>query len=120
MQEYIEPPEHRGLLFFDGLDSLGRPVVIVNADAMGEQKGDRKSAFQYIVRTLEPVVIQVCCCILAKAWPALHALAGWPGTHAAMLLQQPQQVVSEDCWLFSSGCCAEKHLAADGRHEISL
>lgn len=59
MQEYIEPPEFRGLLFFDGLDSLGRPVVIVNADAMGENKGARKNAFQYIVQVLEPIVVQV-------------------------------------------------------------
>ena len=59
MQEYIEPPEFQGLLFFDGLDSLGRPVVIVNADAMGENKGARKNAFQYIVQVLEPIVIQV-------------------------------------------------------------
>ena len=59
MQEYIEPPEFRGLLFFDGLDSLGRPVVIVNADAMGENKGARKNAFQHIVQVLEPIVVQV-------------------------------------------------------------
>lgn len=59
MQEYIEPPEFRGLLYFDGLDSLGRPVVIVNADAMGENKGARKNAFQYIVQVLEPIVTQV-------------------------------------------------------------
>ena len=59
VQEYIEPPEFRGLLFFDGLDSLGRPVVIVNADAMGENKGARKNAFQYIVQILEPIVVQV-------------------------------------------------------------
>ncbi|CAL5219363.1 g1182 [Coccomyxa viridis] len=56
--EYIEPPEFRGLLFFDGLDSLGRPVVIVNADAMGENKGARKNAFQHIVQVLEPIVVQ--------------------------------------------------------------
>ena len=59
MQEYIEPPEFQGLLFFDGLDTLGRPVVIVNADAMGENKGARKHAFQYIVHVLEPIVMQV-------------------------------------------------------------
>lgn len=59
MQEYIEPPEFQGLLFFDGLDTLGRPVVIVNADAMGENKGARKHAFQYIVHVLEPIVILV-------------------------------------------------------------
>ena len=81
MQEYIEPPEYRGLLFFDGLDSLGRPVVIVNADAMGEQKGSRKSAFQYIVRTLEPVVIQVRCYLYLKL--GLHCMRCQAG-HAAM------------------------------------
>ena len=59
MQEYIEPPDFQGLLYFDGLDSLGRPVVIVNSDAMGENRGARKSAFQYIVQVLEPIVIQV-------------------------------------------------------------
>jgi hypothetical protein len=59
MQEYIEPPEFQRLLFFDGLDTLGRPVVVVNADALGDNKGARKSAFQHIVNVLEPIVIQV-------------------------------------------------------------
>ena len=59
MQEYVEAPEFQGLLFFDGLDSLGRPVVIVNADALGENRTARKGAFQYIVNVLEPIVTQV-------------------------------------------------------------
>jgi hypothetical protein len=64
MQEYIEPPEFQGLLFFDGLDTLGRPVVVVNADALGDSKGARKSAFQHIVNVLEAIVIQVQLCTL--------------------------------------------------------
>ena len=64
MQEYIEPPEFQGLLFFDGLDTLGRPVVVVNADALGDDRGARKSAFQHIVNVLEPIVIQVQLCPL--------------------------------------------------------
>ena len=64
MQEYIEQPEFQGLLFFDGLDTLGRPVVVVNADALGDSKGARKSAFQHIVNVLEPIVIQVQLCTL--------------------------------------------------------
>lgn len=58
-QEFMEPPEFQGLLYFDGLDSLGRPVVVINADAVAEEKHARKAAFQYLLHQLEPVVSQV-------------------------------------------------------------
>ena len=32
--EAFEPPEFQGMLYYDGVDSLGRPVVVVNADAV--------------------------------------------------------------------------------------
>jgi len=32
--EAFEPPEFHGMLYYDGVDSLGRPVVVVNADAV--------------------------------------------------------------------------------------
>ncbi|KAK9908724.1 hypothetical protein WJX75_001952 [Coccomyxa subellipsoidea] len=56
--EFVEPPEFQGLLYFDGLDSLGRPVVVINADAVAEEKHARKAAFQYLLHQLEPVVSQ--------------------------------------------------------------
>lgn len=55
----MEPPEFQGLLYCDGLDSLGRPVVVINADAVAEDKGARKAAFEYLLHQLEPVVTQV-------------------------------------------------------------
>jgi hypothetical protein len=58
-QEIIEPPEFQGLLYCDGLDALGRPVVVVNADAVAEERSARKAAFQYLLYQLEPIVVQV-------------------------------------------------------------
>ncbi len=55
----MEPPEFQGLLYYDGLDSLGRPVVVINADAVAEEKPARKAAFNYLLHQLEPVVSQV-------------------------------------------------------------
>ena len=30
----LEPVELRGMLYHDGVDSLGRPVIVLNADAV--------------------------------------------------------------------------------------
>lgn len=65
-QEFIEPPEFQGLLYCDGLDALGRPVVVVNADAVAEDRHARRAAFQYLLYQLEPIVVQVS--------PVLHFL----------------------------------------------
>ncbi|CAL8460871.1 g402 [Coccomyxa elongata] len=56
--EFVEPPELQGLLYYDGLDMLARPVVVINADAVAEEKGARKAAIQYLLQQLEPVVSQ--------------------------------------------------------------
>ncbi len=37
--EAFEPPELHGMLYYDGVDSLGRPVVVVNADAVAAKVG---------------------------------------------------------------------------------
>lgn len=62
--EAFEPPEFRGLVFHDGVDSLGRPVIVVNADAMAP-KVSRKSACAYMLQRLEPIVVQV-----SGFWPS--------------------------------------------------
>ena len=54
-----EPPEYKGLVFHDGVDSLGRPVVVVNADALSAG-ASRKDAISYMQQRLEPIVVQVC------------------------------------------------------------
>lgn len=50
----------QGLLYYDGIDSVGRPVVVVNAraDAMLQPKL-RNQAMDYMKRRLEPIVYQV-------------------------------------------------------------
>lgn len=55
-----EPEEYRGLVYYDGVDSLGRPVVIVNADAL-PRSASRKAAVTYLLQRLEPIVTQVIC-----------------------------------------------------------
>ncbi|KAK9825463.1 hypothetical protein WJX81_005184 [Elliptochloris bilobata] len=55
--EAFEPPEFQGMLYYDGVDSLGRPVVVVNADAVAA-KVSRRAAGQYMLRQLEPLVAQ--------------------------------------------------------------
>ncbi len=55
----MEPPELQGLLYYDGLDTLARPVVVINADAVADEKGARKAAIYYLLHQLEPVVSQV-------------------------------------------------------------
>ena len=53
-----EPPELRGLLYADGIDSMGRPVVVVNAEAV-RPTTSRKEACAYMLKRLEPIVQQV-------------------------------------------------------------
>ena len=54
----LEPRELRGLMYSDGLDSLGRPVVVVDADAI-KPTTSRKVACTYMLKRLEPIVQQV-------------------------------------------------------------
>lgn len=59
-EEAFEPPEFKGLVFHDGVDSLGRPVIVVDADAVAP-KVSRKAACAYMLQRLEPIVVQVRC-----------------------------------------------------------
>ena len=59
--EFYEPPEFKGLLFYDGVDSLGRPVVVVDFDAVAPTTA-RSAVMQYILQRLEPIVSQVPAC----------------------------------------------------------
>ena len=54
-----EPIELRGRLYHDGVDSLGRPVVVLNADAVAANVS-RQWACQYMLHRLEPIVSQAC------------------------------------------------------------
>lgn len=45
-------------MYSDGLDSLGRPVVVVDADAI-KPTTSRKDACTYMLKRLEPIVQQV-------------------------------------------------------------
>ena len=58
MAQSYEPPEYAGLVFHDGIDALGRPVVVVNADALAP-RASRKDAISYMQQRLEPIVVQV-------------------------------------------------------------
>lgn len=55
----IEPEEFKGLLFYDGMDNKGRPVVVINvrAEAMLQAKL-RSKAMAYMTARLEPIVRQ--------------------------------------------------------------
>ena len=44
-------------MYSDGLDSLGRPVVVVDADAI-KATTSRKDACSYMLKRLEPIVQQ--------------------------------------------------------------
>ena len=59
MPHAFEPEEFKGMLFHDGVDSQGRPVIIVNTDAVGASRKARSSALQYMLHRLEPIVTQV-------------------------------------------------------------
>eukprot|EP00882_Tetradesmus_deserticola_P007978 GHRQ01008402.1.p1 GENE.GHRQ01008402.1~~GHRQ01008402.1.p1 ORF type:complete len:647 (+),score=292.52 GHRQ01008402.1:89-1942(+) len=53
-----EDEAFRGLLFLGGRDSHGRPVVIVNTDAIpvGQNPAPRDAALAYLIKKLTPVV----------------------------------------------------------------
>ena len=59
MPEAFEPEEFQGMLFHDGVDSQGRPVIVVNTDAVGTGRKARSQAMQYMLHRLEPIVSQV-------------------------------------------------------------
>lgn len=61
MADAFEPEEFRGMLFHDGVDSQGRPVIVVNTDAVGITRKARAQALQYMLHRLEPIVVQVGC-----------------------------------------------------------
>lgn len=56
-----EDEAFRGLLFLGGRDSHGRPVVIVNTDAIpaGHNAAPRDAALAYMVKKLTPIVTKV-------------------------------------------------------------
>ena len=60
MPDAFEPEEFKGMLFHDGVDSQGRPVIVVNTDAVGTTRQARSQALQYMLHRLEPIVTQVC------------------------------------------------------------
>lgn len=66
MADAFEPDEFKGMLFHDGVDSQGRPVIVVNTDAVGAARKARSQALQYMLHRLEPIVTQVC--LLVAAW----------------------------------------------------
>jgi len=66
MADAFEPDEFKGMLFHDGVDSQGRPVIVVNTDAVGTARKARSQALQYMLHRLEPIVTQVC--LLVAAW----------------------------------------------------
>jgi hypothetical protein len=56
-----EDEAFRGLLFLGGRDSQGRPVVIVNTDAIpaGHNSAPRDAALAYLLKRLSPIVTRV-------------------------------------------------------------
>jgi hypothetical protein len=56
-----EDEAFRGLLFLGGRDSHGRPVVIVNTDAIpvGANPAPRDAALAYLIKRLTPLVSKV-------------------------------------------------------------
>ncbi len=53
----MRPPRGTGLVYVDGVDALGRPVVVVDADAVPPNM--KSSALVYCKMHLEPVVNKV-------------------------------------------------------------
>ena len=73
-----EPVELRGMLYHDGIDSLGRPVIVINSDAVAANVS-RSWACQYMMQRLEPIVSQVCfafrgCCEMGFIVKDVHCL----------------------------------------------
>lgn len=56
-----EDEAFRGLLFLGGRDSQGRPVVVINTDAIpaGHNSAPRDAALAYLLKRLSPVVTRV-------------------------------------------------------------
>jgi hypothetical protein len=56
-----EDEAFRGLLFLGGRDSQGRPVMIINTDAIpaGHNSAPRDAALAYLLKRLTPVVTRV-------------------------------------------------------------
>lgn len=54
--------QFRGLTYTDGQDSHGRPVIVVNTDAIptGLGQGARDAVLAYLIQRLTPIVSQVC------------------------------------------------------------
>ena len=48
-----------GLLYTDGRDTRGRPVVVLNTMAMPAE-ASRDEALEYVLHQLQPIVTQVC------------------------------------------------------------
>ena len=48
------------MLFYDGIDSMGRPVVVVDISALHTESATRRQAMQYMLHRLEPIITQVC------------------------------------------------------------
>lgn len=71
----FEPAEFRGLVFHDGVDAVGRPVIVVNAAAAGT-KVSRKAACAYMLQRLEPIVVQARPCLTARAVIMIATLSG--------------------------------------------
>jgi hypothetical protein len=63
-----EDEAFRGLLFMGGRDSQGRPVVIVNTDAIpaGHNSAPRDAALAFLLKRLSPVVTKVTTCLLGR------------------------------------------------------
>lgn len=54
----VAPSNAAGLLFIDGRDAKGRPVIILNSGALPDA-GRRDEALTMAIQVLEPVVAQV-------------------------------------------------------------
>jgi hypothetical protein len=59
--EEMEAEQFRGLLYADGRDSHGRPVLVVDVDRIpaGQQGAPREAALSYLLRQATPLVCQV-------------------------------------------------------------
>ena len=61
----------QGLLHFDGIDSMGRPIIIVNARAAAASDINlRPLAVKYMMQRLDPIVYAVRFYILCKTCQA--------------------------------------------------
>ena len=85
MADAFEPEEFKGMLFHDGVDSQGRPVIVVNTDAVGTARKARSQALQYMLHRLEPIVTQVCLLVAACAIHAPSVNMAYPECNADLL-----------------------------------